>query len=123
MLEVHRFDLFPRGIGEVFKEFDEHAKLSPDLAIEQHLLIQYPWPYYFFFNNRDTALAARVETGLRAMIKDGSFDAIFRKYNGADIERAKLNDRRVIRINNPFLPKDTPLDDKSLWFDPTSDKP
>ncbi|MBV8467539.1 MAG: amino acid ABC transporter substrate-binding protein, partial [Burkholderiales bacterium] len=69
MAEVRRFDLFPRGIGEVFKEYDEHVKLNPNLVVEQHLLIQYPWPYYFFFNRKDTALAERVETGLRAMMK------------------------------------------------------
>jgi hypothetical protein len=33
-----------------------------------------------------------------------------------------LKHRRIIRLENPLLPKDTPLDDPSLWFDPLKDK-
>jgi ABC-type amino acid transport substrate-binding protein len=122
MLAARRFDFFPRGIGEVFHEYEAQKMREPNLAIEQHLLIEYPWPYYFFLNRSNRALAERIETGLRAMIKDGSLDAIFKKYNSADIERAQLKNRRIIRIDNPLLPKDTPLDDPSLWFDPVKGK-
>lgn len=118
MAARQRFDLFPRGISEVFKEYELHRQDLPELVVEQHLLIQYTWPYYFFFNKKDAALQRRVETGLRAMMRDGSFDAIFEKYNRADIQRAHLAGRRIIRINNPLLPPQTPQDDRSLWFDP-----
>jgi hypothetical protein len=118
MVSLGRFDLFPRGINEVFREFDIHRARLANLALEQHLLLFYPWPYYFFFNRRDEALAKRVAIGLRRMIKDGSFDAIFWKYNGAAIEKADFKHRRVIRLPNTLLPKETPLDDSSLWFVP-----
>jgi hypothetical protein len=42
MLEARRFDLFPRGVGEVFHEYDTRKLREPNLAIEQHLLIEYP---------------------------------------------------------------------------------
>ncbi len=119
MVDNWAFKLFPRGIGGIFPEFALHSKDNPNLAIEKNLLIYYPWPYYFFFNKRDAALQQRVETGLRRMMKDGSFDAIFQKYNGAAILQADLKNRRVIRIANHLLPKETPLNDASLWFDPT----
>lgn len=118
MLVGGRFDLFPRGISEVFNEYDIYSKKNPDLAIEQNLLIYYPWPYYFFFNKKDAPLKDRIELGIRKMMKDGTFDAIFKKYNGASIEKADLKHRRVIRIENTLLPKETPLNDASLWFDP-----
>ena len=114
-----RFDLFPRGIAEVVSEYEANSPSLPDLAIENGLLIYYPWPYYFFFNRNDKALAERIEAGLRTMIKDGSFEAIFYKYNKAAIERANLKNRRIIRLENHLLPKATPLDEKGLWFDPT----
>jgi len=119
MVAGHRFDLYPRGISEAFPEYDARHEAIPNLGIEQHLLIYYPWPYYFFFNKSNGALAKRVETGIRMMMKDGSFDAIFKKYNSVWIEKADLKDRRIIKVVNPNLPKDTPLDDASLWFDPT----
>lgn len=113
-----RFDLFPRGISEVFKEYELNKAANPGLAIEKNLLLYYPWPYYFFFNKEDEVLAYRVEVGLRKMLKDGSFLAIFHKYNADAIKRANLQGRRIIRLPNPLLPKETPLSDNSLWFDP-----
>ncbi|MGQ0709485.1 MAG: substrate-binding periplasmic protein [Rhodoferax sp.] len=113
-----RFDLFPRGISEAFHEYDTYSKDNPNLAIEQNLLIYYPWPYYFFFHKSDTPLKERIEAGIRKMMKDGTFDAIFQKYNGAAIEKANLKHRRIIRVENKLLPKETPLNDASLWFDP-----
>ncbi|HXA47499.1 MAG TPA: transporter substrate-binding domain-containing protein, partial [Burkholderiaceae bacterium] len=118
MVSYGRFDLFPRGINEIFSEYNIYSKDNPNLAIEKNLLIYYPWPYYFFFNKRDAALKKRVETGIKIMMHDGSFDAIFRKYNNDAIEKANLKGRRVIKIVNDMLPKETPLDDASLWFDP-----
>lgn len=116
-----RFDLFPRGISEIGPEFDANSAALPELAIEKGLLIYYPWPYYFFFNQQDKALAERIETGIRMMMRDGSFDTLFKKYNANAIEKANFKGRRVIRIENSILPKATPLSDKSLWFDPSRD--
>jgi ABC-type amino acid transport substrate-binding protein len=122
MVAANRIDIFPRGINEIFHEYAARHHAIPDLAVEKHLLIYYPWPYYFFFNKSDKSLAKRVETGIRKMMKDGSFDAIFMKYNRAALLKADLRNRRIIRIKNPDLPKDTPLADSSLWFDPTARK-
>ena len=121
MVSARRFDLFPRGLSESFQEFALQKQRLPGLAIDRHLLLYYPWPYYFFFNRDDTALAARIETGLKRMRADGSFDAIFHKYNDKWIAAADLKHRVIIRLNNPLLPPETPLDDPSLWFDPLKD--
>lgn len=118
MTSLKRFDLFPRGINEVFTEYELHRKEFPDLQIEKNLLIYYPWPYYFFFNKNDSVRSKRVETGLRKMMQDGSFEAIFRKYHNSAIEQADLKNRRIIRLKNTLLPKETPLHDSSLWFNP-----
>jgi len=44
MVAESRFDLFPRGINEVFNEYAARHGAIPNLAIEKHLLIYYPWP-------------------------------------------------------------------------------
>ena len=120
MVAANRIDLFPRGISEVFPEYAARHDAIPNLAVEKNLLIYYPWPYYFFFNKSNKTLAKRVEAGIRKMMKDGSFDALFMKYNRASIIKANLKNRRIIRIMNPTLPKDTPLTDATLWFDPAT---
>jgi hypothetical protein len=122
MVGANHIDLFPRGINEVFHEHAARHHAIPNLAVEKNLLIYYPWPYYFFFNKSNKALAKRVESGIRKMMKDGSFDALFMKYNRTSILKANLKSRRIIRIVNPALPKDTPLADASLWFDPATMK-
>ncbi|MBI3146437.1 MAG: amino acid ABC transporter substrate-binding protein, partial [Pseudogulbenkiania sp.] len=119
MVSSGRFDLFPRGVGEVFAEYDAYSGRHPKLAIEKNLVLYYPWPYYFFFNRKTGApLANRVEEGLRMMIRDGSFDTWFQNHYGAAIRRANLAGRRIIRLENPSLPEATPLDDASLWYKP-----
>jgi hypothetical protein len=123
MLAAGRFDLFPRGIGEVFKEYAAQGGAASGLAVERHLLLVYPWPYYFFVRKNDQRLARRIEKGVRSMMKDGSFDAIFWKYNASDIQRANLRNRVVLRLRNPLLPPDTPLNDPDLWFDPLQKTP
>lgn len=57
------------------------------------------------------------------MRADGSFNRIFWKYNRVAIEQARMSERRVIQIPNPLLPKDTPLGDTGMWFDPKRDTP
>ncbi|TXI89574.1 MAG: transporter substrate-binding domain-containing protein [Burkholderiaceae bacterium] len=118
MLSYQRFDAFPRGINEIFNEFDKEFHANPDLRIEESVLIYYPWPYYFFVAQSNIKLRDRLELGLRKMLKDGSFDAIFWKYNARAIEQANLKKRHVIYIKNHLLPKETPINDSSLWYRP-----
>ncbi|HEU4778193.1 MAG TPA: transporter substrate-binding domain-containing protein [Telluria sp.] len=115
-----KFDLFPRGISEAFAEQEHQSKSNPNLVVEKNMLIYYPWPYYFFFNKADTALQKRIDTGIRKMMKDGSFDAIFKKYNGKAIEQANFKGRKIYRLKNDMLPKETPYGDTALWFNPSA---
>ena len=34
--------------------------------------------------------------------------------------KANLNSRTLIKLDNPGLPKQTPIDDEPLWFNPYS---
>ncbi|PHV12624.1 amino acid ABC transporter substrate-binding protein [Chitinimonas sp. BJB300] len=109
MVTEKYIDLFPRGITEVFDEYElNHSELS-GLSIEQHLVIYYLWPYYFFTSRKDIVLAQRIEKGLQMMLADGSFEKVFNRHNSQVILKANLKNRRIIQIKNPFLPKDAPV--------------
>lgn len=118
MTERQHCALFSRGVNEVFDEFERLRESHPGLAIEPDLLLHYPYPFYFFVSPRHPEIAARIEAGLRRMVDDGSFDAIFWKHNSAAIKRAGMERRRVIELPNPDLPPDTPLDERRYWFRP-----
>ncbi|MDT8992009.1 transporter substrate-binding domain-containing protein [Curvibacter sp. APW13] len=114
MLEKGRFDYFPRSILEVWGEQQQHA--DRHLVVEPRVVLHYPTAYYYFVNKADTALAQALERGLRAALKDGSFDALFNKTYGEAIQRARLNQRTRLELRNPLLPARTPLDQKELWL-------
>ena len=118
MLAAKRFTTFGRGVDEIFAEHERWSPTNPDLAIEQTVALFIPHPTYIFVSPKRPDLAKRFETGLKEMIEDGSFDALFYKHFQDDIDRARLNDRKVFRLQNPRLSAETPLDQDHLWFMP-----
>ena len=116
MLALGRVDYFPRGATEVHSEiaqFPDHG-----LAVEQSLVLHYPSAYYFFVARDNDELAEVIEKGLNVAIANGSFDQVFNTYFGEKIEAFDLNNRTVLRLENPLLPPKTPLERAELWFDP-----
>jgi hypothetical protein len=125
MLANSRFDAFPRGVQEVFDEFDARRQALPALAIEHSLLIHYPLVRYFWVAHSDKGerLRKRLTRGLEAMVADGSLKRLFYRFMSSAIERAGFKDRRIIEIANPLLPSTVPLDRPDLWFDPRESPP
>jgi len=121
MLEARRFDYFPRALSEIFVEYDDRHATYPQMAIEDSLMLYFPLPKYFFVAPQSPRLAQRIETGFQAMIRDGSFDHLFMAYHKPLIERARFCSRRILRIENPLLSPQTPLDHHEYWFDPYED--
>lgn len=120
MLHEERFDLFARATWEAQANIAEAKKQGlNDLVVEPTFAIHYPMPRIFMVSRKGDgpALAARIERGLRIMIKDGSFDVAFNAFFGPALEAAKLHERKIFSVPNKYLPPDTPLDDKSLWLD------
>jgi hypothetical protein len=120
MLARKRFDAFPRGLSEIVPEFRLRGPAHPELQIEKTLLLFYPLPLYFWFSRdaKGEALAKRLEEGLWGMINDGSYDTLFWKYNRSTLEGLDMPHRRVLVLNNPLLPPQTPLGDPRLWISP-----
>lgn len=120
MLVNRRFDVFLRAAVEILDEYEARKEALPELAIERGLILYYPLPMYFWFSKTEEGqrLAARAEAGMRMMIEDGTYDAIFDKHQRKKIETLDLKNRKLIKIDNPNLGPMTPFDDKRLWFDP-----
>ncbi len=117
MLARGRFDLFPRGATEVQREMAAYGPRHPELAIDRHLVIRYPFPQFFYVSKSAPHLAARLKDGFEQMIRDGSFDALFNSYFGQELRELGLDRRAIIDLENPFLPAWVPLDRKELWFE------
>lgn len=117
MVDGGRFDAFPRGVQEPWQELETNSNLP--LAVEKRIMLVYRMPFYLFTGKKNTKLAADLELGLNRAIADGSFDNIF--YNDpmvkAVLEKANLEERLVFNLQNPTLPKETPVDRPELWLD------
>ena len=115
-LAAGRIDYFPRSVIEVQGELASHARLP--LALDAHLVIRYPAALYFFVGKHRPELAGHIETGLEAMLADGSFMQLFRRHFGRIEAGLKLSQRHVLDLANPDLPEETPLARKALWYRP-----
>ncbi|WP_031364877.1 substrate-binding periplasmic protein [Caballeronia sordidicola] len=114
MLEVKRFDYFPRSIMEIW---DEQANVADTLQVEPHLALHYLYDAYFMVNRNNTKLAQEIRNGLEKAIADGSFDKLFQEYYGERLRKARLETRTVIELNNPLLTPGTPVGRPELWYD------
>ena len=118
MLEADRFDYFPRGIQEPWSELNNWQSL--DLTVDEHIMLWYKVPFYYFVSRAKPALALHIQEQLEAMVADGSYLKLFWENPRIQqaVNNAKLNERTVIRLDNPFLTAKTPINRKELWFDP-----
>ena len=116
MLSAGRFDAFPRGLNEAARELEERKKSYPQLAVEQTHALFFPYPVYFWVSRENTALAQRIERGLKLALADGSFRQLFESYHAAEIATLARDKRQVIRLANPILPAGTVPPDTRWWW-------
>ncbi|WP_068827791.1 substrate-binding periplasmic protein [Pseudomonas sp. BMS12] len=116
MLDAGRFDLFPREVVVAWSEQAQAASEGLQLAVDDHIVIHYPTAFYFFTSRAQANLANAIERGLEAMLADGSFERLFQQHHGATLERARLDQRQVIELENSDLPARTPFQREALWF-------
>lgn len=113
-LSKDRIDYFPRSVIEIQNELASHRDL--ELAIEPHLIIKYPTAFYFFVSRKRPELGRDLEVGLEKALADGSFEQVFKQHFGKLVNELGLAKRKVLELENPLLPKETPLSRSELWF-------
>lgn len=118
MLEGGRFDAFPRGVFEPFREVINYKHLN--LTVEKRFMLVYKMPFYLFVSPQNKNLAANLESGLKKAIADGSFEKLFLSNSNVQeaIKSANMKNRTIFYLNNPNLPPETPVDVKEYWVDP-----
>ena len=102
MVANNRFDLFSRGANEVLSELEAHQHIA-NLVLNDSITLHYPLPRFFFTNKKNTAAIERVTQGLARAYKDGSLIELWHQYYKPSIEFVKLQNRTILRIENPFL--------------------
>lgn len=105
MLKAKRFDGIALGANEVDEELAKQG--DADLTIEKTFAIAYPAPVFFFVTPKRKALAERIEKGLRLMMEDGTFNAIFDRRWSKSLIANNMKHRLVFHLPNPLLSPQT----------------
>lgn len=118
MLQHERIDYIPRALNEPWSEVAERPEMG--LQVESTLMLHYPAASYFFVPRQNAELAQRLARGLEQAIADGSFDALFFNHPSHRLvfSQNHLSRRRVLTLDNPLLPEQTPFDRQELWWQP-----
>ncbi len=116
MLSRKRFDYFPRGINEAWKEISKMGSEYPSLAVEPNIAFYYPYPVYFFVNKQNLKLAGRIERGLKILMKQGTLKKLFLKYHVPAIKQANLKNRKMFVLENSELPFGVTEPDTRWWM-------
>lgn len=120
MVARGRFDLLCRGASELRSELLTHKDIG-GLKMDPYLLLYYPLPRVFYTNVANGEALKRVETGLRQAWQDGSLQALWRHSFGPAIAFAGLKQRRMLRLENPFL-EGINFDYRPYFYNPMTDR-
>ena len=117
MLVAGRFDYFPRGVNEIFQEYDLRKQAFPQLAVEDSILLHDNIPSMFFVSPRNPRLYKRIHAGMEALLKDGTLERFVLEHHRRSLRRAKLCGRYRIDLPNKDIDP-AMLARKELWLDP-----
>ncbi len=118
MLANGRFDYFPRGISEIFDEYENRRFIYPNLTIEKNMALYMPLATYFYVSPKNPILRKRMLSGFRKIIDDGTFQTLFKKHNQRNIDQAGLANRKIINITNQPRPIEAGFNVTNLWYHP-----
>ncbi|MFL0802036.1 MAG: diguanylate cyclase [Agarilytica sp.] len=116
MLEGGRFDYFPRALHEPWEEIQTHSDLP--LAVEQKILLVYPYALYFYVSQKKAELNDMITQGFRNAIEDGSFDQLFfsSELIKTTFEKSNFRSRKVFHIPNPNFNASAYQQNSELWL-------
>jgi len=115
VVAVGRADLFCRSVLEIGNEIQAHAGLK-GLAVDDSLLLSYDLPQYLYTHPGNREAIGRVERGLKMAFKDGSLQALLRRYLQPSLARLDLPRRRVITLASPASGR-VEMDDRPFQID------
>jgi len=107
-------DYFPLSAIEIY--YAAKAEINKPLLIESNLVLKYPSAYYFFVRPENYELANIIQKGFDQAIDDGSYNELFLRHFGEDLQKVNLKQRKVINLYNPLFPISEEMNNKKYWY-------
>jgi len=103
MVTLNRFDLYGRGVTELFHEYDARKRTIENLLYDKNICLYYPLPRFYFTHPSNAKGLKRLEKGLKKAYRDGSYLKLWREFYSEALNRGKLKHRTIFKIDNPLL--------------------
>jgi hypothetical protein len=122
MLAGNRCHFFARGVMEPFAEVESHPELP--LAVDSHIMLRYRMPYMFFVKKGESELQQHLLGIINEIFEDGTYEQMFfaDKEVKMALSLAKLEERVIIDLDNPYLTKQTQAMPEKYYFDPLANR-
>lgn len=117
MVDRNRIASYARAVSEPFAEVAARADEMPNLEIDQHVMIVYPFDVFYFLNKQDKERYDVLMQGLMRAYEDGSFMAYFENHPFVKsvFKEANIDNRLRFDISNPLLPADIAAIPDRFW--------
>lgn len=116
MLKKNRFDYYPRALHEPWLEIASEQELT----VEEHFMLRYPAPMFFFVNKENKRLQQRLRLGLKSLLESGEFEKFFSEHTVTSgiLDKANIKNRITFNLPNHLLSERSKelLADKRLWI-------
>jgi hypothetical protein len=103
-----RFDYTTFGANEVISIFKTCVHQKHKLKINKDVLFFYPLPLVFYVHTKQKHLAKRVALGMQCIEENGELNQIFNRYYTDVVDELNLQGRKLLVLENPYLPKSFP---------------
>ncbi|WP_052417522.1 hypothetical protein [Cellvibrio mixtus] len=97
-----RVDFFCRGVNEILGEVEQFSQLN-NLVIDDHFMLVYPLPRFFYLNSKNVLAKERIEEGLKRAYMDGSLQTLWKAHYHTSLDYVRLKGRKIIALENPLL--------------------
>jgi hypothetical protein len=102
MIAHNRSELFLRGANELLGEWTAHKDLA-NFTFDETFLIYYPLPRFLLTSSENQELIARIHEGLLKAYDDGSLLRLWEDKYLESVKFAKLPERKMYRLTNPYI--------------------
>ncbi|WP_285407230.1 MULTISPECIES: ABC transporter substrate-binding protein [unclassified Vibrio] len=122
MLAGNRCHFFARGVMEPFAEVESQPHLP--MAVDTHIMLRYRMPYMFFVKKGDSELQQHLLGIINDIFEDGTYEQMFfaDKEVKMALSLAKLEERVIIDLDNPYLTQQTQAIPEKYYFDPLANR-
>ncbi len=101
MTAAGRFDLFSRGLFEAFEEQQIYARQYPNLIVDPHLLVVYPFAIYIFVSPQHPQIQKALYSGLEKAYRNGKMKKLLLSNEAVTKALAQANLKSRTRIDLP----------------------